>query len=295
MFKKHRYKKYINILLILALLIGVGTTYKIKSVKQYKQDSLDNSQIIALDSGLDGSNSGKKTGTNPEQMANATSESSIKDKAGTSAKEDFDEAARYIDDKTKQDDANETSARTKSELEQNSTGLNQGQDSANVDKDANSPNSAKEDFSGQGVTSSGENAGQNESADKSYANVVISISCQNIMGNLDTIKNQGLVDSIPADGYYIRGASYRVSKGTSVYNLLVKACADNGLMCSAENTVFGTYVYGIGNLMEKATSSESGWMYRVNGNVVNYSAGNCALEDGDLVEWIYVNSYRELL
>lgn len=62
MFKKHRYKKYINILLILALLIGVGTTYKIKSVKQYKQDSLDNSQIIALDSGLDGSNSGKKNG-----------------------------------------------------------------------------------------------------------------------------------------------------------------------------------------------------------------------------------------
>lgn len=48
------------------------------------------------------------------------------------------------------------------------------------------------------------------------------------------------------------------------------------------------YLEGINNLYEFDHGPESGWVYYVNGERPNKSAGSYSLEAGDVVEWVYV-------
>ena len=47
------------------------------------------------------------------------------------------------------------------------------------------------------------------------------------------------------------------------------------------------YVEGINNLYEFDVGSLSGWMYSVNGWFPNYGCSRYALQNGDVVEWVY--------
>ena len=47
------------------------------------------------------------------------------------------------------------------------------------------------------------------------------------------------------------------------------------------------YVEGINNLYEFDVGSLSGWMYSVNGWFPNYGCSRYALQNGDVVNWVY--------
>ncbi len=64
-------------------------------------------------------------------------------------------------------------------------------------------------------------------------------------------------------------------------------------LCSSGVSISGDayYVRAINGLAEKQHGPTSGWMYKVNGATSMRSCGDCYLNNGDNVYWIYVDSY----
>jgi len=75
--------------------------------------------------------------------------------------------------------------------------------------------------------------------------------------------------------------------GETVFDILKRATAENGISLSYRETQYGTYIDGIAGLYEFDRGPLSGWMYRVNGNFPSYSAALYTLSPGDFVEWLY--------
>ena len=46
----------------------------------------------------------------------------------------------------------------------------------------------------------------------------------------------------------------------------------------------------IGGLAERDCGAQSGWLYRINGEFMNYSSKYCKLQAGDVLEFLYTCS-----
>lgn len=79
------------------------------------------------------------------------------------------------------------------------------------------------------------------------------------------------------------------SEGESVFDVLQRVCQDNKIhMESVWTPMYNSaYVEGIHNLYEFDVGSLSGWMYSVNGWFPNYGCSRYALQNGDVVNWVY--------
>lgn len=89
-----------------------------------------------------------------------------------------------------------------------------------------------------------------------------------------------------ADGGSTSSYTVSLDPGATAYDALVAT----GASVNARSTAMGVYVAAINGYAEKDQGGESGWKYAVNGSYPNYSAGACALSDGDAVTWVYVTS-----
>ncbi|MBR1970713.1 MAG: S-layer homology domain-containing protein [Clostridia bacterium] len=109
---------------------------------------------------------------------------------------------------------------------------------------------------------------------------------ENSSGNSKTISvNIKVAD--PKGNTYLKKTSYKVEKGTTVFELLEKT----GLDIDATHSAYGDYVNGIEGLAEFDEGTESGWMYSVNNKFPNYSASLHTLSNGDYVEWLYTRNF----
>jgi len=88
----------------------------------------------------------------------------------------------------------------------------------------------------------------------------------------------------PNGGYFLTERSYDVAPGTTAADLLLGA----GLtVVSNSESEYGFYVESINGIGEFDQGSGSGWMYKVDGEFPDYSAGAYTLSPGDYVEWVY--------
>ncbi|MDD3347211.1 S-layer homology domain-containing protein [Oscillibacter sp.] len=87
----------------------------------------------------------------------------------------------------------------------------------------------------------------------------------------------------PQGSTYLTKTGYTVSSGTTAYELL---CMTD-LEVEASFSQFGAYVKRIEGLGEYDEGSQSGWMFRVNGEFASESASSVTLRSGDYVEWLY--------
>lgn len=94
----------------------------------------------------------------------------------------------------------------------------------------------------------------------------------------------------PTGGYFLENREYTVPKGSTAADLLKKT---NLKIVSSEYTDYGFYVESINGIGEFDQGSGSGWMYKVNGQFLDYSAALCILEEGDCVEWVYTRDLGE--
>lgn len=112
--------------------------------------------------------------------------------------------------------------------------------------------------------------------------VTVSIRC-------DTAVGQSL--QAPADGVMLPATAYALQDGDTVYDVLLRVTRYQQLPLDAQGTEvqgFGTmYVRGIGGLYEFDCGPLSGWMYSVNGEKAEVGCSAYALEDGDVVAWLY--------
>ncbi len=118
----------------------------------------------------------------------------------------------------------------------------------------------------------------------------ITITCDAISGN-NVLTNNGnpQLEVYAANPVILGSISYTVQVGTTAYDLLKMACAGNGIPLDAEYTpaYSSYYVKGINNIYEFDAGRNSGWMYKVNGQLPDVGASSYQLSEGDVITWFY--------
>ena len=116
----------------------------------------------------------------------------------------------------------------------------------------------------------------------------ISIRCDTILDHMDWLDPEK-AELVPDDGVILPAAAVTFYEGESVFNLLQRVCRQNAIHMEFENTPMynSAYIEGIHNLYEFDCGELSGWMYSVNGWFPNYGCSRYALQEGDVVCWVY--------
>ena len=120
------------------------------------------------------------------------------------------------------------------------------------------------------------------------ATCTFSISCATILNNWDKC-DESKKPLVPADGVILPTTTVTFTEGESVFDVLQRLCRENGIHMESSWTPMynSAYVEGINNLYEFDVGSLSGWMYSVNGWFPNYGCSRYALQNGDVVKWVY--------
>ena len=116
----------------------------------------------------------------------------------------------------------------------------------------------------------------------------LSISCQTALAHLDEL-DPGMREILPADGWILPAASVTVQPGDTVFDVLQRACRENGIPLEFSVTpgTGGAYIEGIDNLYEFDCGSLSGWKYKVNGVYPNVGCSSVTVQPGDTIVWQY--------
>lgn len=95
-----------------------------------------------------------------------------------------------------------------------------------------------------------------------------------------------------ANGKVLASGETVISKNsTTVMDVLKQVLADAGLSATIEN---GTYVSSIDGLGEFDMGGNSGWMVRVDGELIQVSAAKYKLKGGEEIEWFYTKDYTKV-
>lgn len=116
----------------------------------------------------------------------------------------------------------------------------------------------------------------------------LSVRCDTILKNIKWLDPEK-VELVPKDGVIFPATKVTFYEGESVFNLLQREMKRNRIHMEFENTPIynSAYIEGINNLYEFDCGELSGWMYKVNGWFPNYGCSRYALNNGDVIEWVY--------
>ncbi len=90
----------------------------------------------------------------------------------------------------------------------------------------------------------------------------------------------------PKDHSSILGATkVDIKEGDTVMDVLIKAVGNNKVASSGSGAT--AYVEGIDNVYELDYGPQSGWTYKLNGAMIQQSAGAVKVKDGDQIVWTY--------
>ncbi len=93
----------------------------------------------------------------------------------------------------------------------------------------------------------------------------------------------------PKGKTYLSKTAYSISANETAYSLLLKTGLKVDSTFSSKYNSY--YVEKIEDMGEFTAGSESGWMYKCNGEFPNYGASLCKVSDGDYIEWVYTRNY----
>lgn len=127
-----------------------------------------------------------------------------------------------------------------------------------------------------------------QTTDKKSSSVSFSVNCSDILHHMEDLK-KGKEYFVPSDGVIFAVRDINIKEGETVFDLLKRLCADNGIQLEyAYSGAFGTYyIEGINQLYEKDCGRFSGWIYQVNGIEPSVGCSAYKLKDGDAVEFIF--------
>ena len=100
--------------------------------------------------------------------------------------------------------------------------------------------------------------------------------------------------SIKADtGYWLNNYSTTIPKeGATVYHAFVKACSENSITHQgAENGYVSSITKGNITLAEFDKGENSGWLYKVNGELPTVGLTDFSINDGDNIVWYYTEDW----
>ncbi|GBF74363.1 hypothetical protein PA598K_02702 [Paenibacillus sp. 598K] len=116
----------------------------------------------------------------------------------------------------------------------------------------------------------------------------LSVSATTLLDKLDKLDSSKL-EVLPEDGIIYKARKVTFYEGESVFDVLLREMKKSKIHMEFEMTPLynSNYIEGINNLYEFDAGELSGWMYKVNGWFPNYGSSRYALEDGDVIEWVY--------
>lgn len=88
-------------------------------------------------------------------------------------------------------------------------------------------------------------------------------------------------------GTILAATEVEIEDGDTVFNILKQVVKDNNIQMEYKGRKSSVYIQGIHNIYEFDKGPESGWIYRVNGEVSQISCGEHKLNAGDKIEWLY--------
>lgn len=114
----------------------------------------------------------------------------------------------------------------------------------------------------------------------------VEIECKSILGKKNKFKKD--ISLVPSNGIILSPVSVNFDNGATAFDVLQKACIQNGIALNAQKSSFGVYIVGIGGIEEKDCGSQSGWVYTVNGKSPSVGLGNYKIKNGDSIVLSYV-------
>ena len=95
-------------------------------------------------------------------------------------------------------------------------------------------------------------------------------------------------ESIEAEDFEpIENVSFKANKGMTVLQATELFCISNDIELALDSK--GEYVTHLNGLTEKDFSDMTGWSFTLNGEMVNVGAGIQVVEDGDVIQWKFVD------
>lgn len=162
---------------------------------------------------------------------------------------------------------------------------------------------AKPDVSGQAAASTGNRSGSDDETPDPAGGGMSG-------GGMGTVSPPASRDSSPQQGQDIREpeqqtvvlsihgegeigvilepVAVRLEEGDTVLDVLKRVTREKRIPMEYRGAGPLAYVEGIADIYEFDYGPQSGWLYLINGEQPNQSAGSRSLEPGDVVEWIYV-------
>lgn len=116
----------------------------------------------------------------------------------------------------------------------------------------------------------------------------VSISCASILTHMDWL-DADKVELVPENGVLLAETTVSFTPGATVFDVLKQVTQDKKIhMEYTQAPLYNTvYIEGIGNLYEFDCGELSGWMYSVNGGFPSFGCSSEALENGDVICWLY--------
>ena len=104
------------------------------------------------------------------------------------------------------------------------------------------------------------------------------------------VKNPNVTISIIGSedvGTILSTTEVGLNDGDTVFDILKQVTKDNNIQMEYKGRKSSIYIQGIDNIYEFDDGPESGWIFRVNGEISQVSSSNYKLNDGDNIEWLY--------
>ncbi len=118
--------------------------------------------------------------------------------------------------------------------------------------------------------------------------VTVSVDCGEVLSHMDSIDPAiNPPEVIPEDGVILYPCTVSLPEGGSALDALIAAAREDRVQVDYRGTSYGAYIGGIGHVYEFGFGAMSGWLYRVNGEYPQCSAGAYTLSEGDVVEFVY--------
>lgn len=128
-----------------------------------------------------------------------------------------------------------------------------------------------------------------------YITCSITIDCSVLIDGkaLKENGNENKQIYVPEDGKVVSKIDVKVKENSSVYDVLKAFCKKKNIQMEASYTAgLGTYyVEGINHLYQYDGGSGSGWVFFVNGSMLNYGASDAQVSQDDEIVWMYTLDY----
>ncbi len=129
---------------------------------------------------------------------------------------------------------------------------------------------------------------QEESVEKNTLSCFLTVRCDTLLDNMDRIAPEK-IHLIPESGLILPEIEFEFSEGQSAFDVLERELKNRNIHFEfTKNPMFDSvYIQGIGNLYEFDAGNLSGWIYRVNGEILSVGCSQYKLKKGDKIEFLY--------